>query len=114
MTEGCPGECVSVATACELGAAPLDRPFGLADVHVRTAEQALDAERHLVAATADHRLAGVAVADSRLDPSGHEALRRHHIQGREPGMVDGAGGLDELFGPGDRLVIFDQQPRNPA
>ena len=24
-------------------------------------------------------------------------------------MVDGAGGFDELFGPGDRLVIFDQK-----
>ena len=53
------------------------------------------------------RLAGVAVADSRLDPSGHPALRRHHVQGREPGVVDGAGGFDQLFGPGDRLVIFD-------
>ena len=50
--QACPGECVGVATACELGAAPLDPPFGLADVHVRSAEQALDAERHLVAATA--------------------------------------------------------------
>ena len=29
--QGCPGEGVGVATACELGAAPLDRPFGLAD-----------------------------------------------------------------------------------
>ena len=29
--QACPGECVGVATACELGAAPLDRPFGLAD-----------------------------------------------------------------------------------
>ena len=45
-------------------------PFGLADDHVRSAKPALDAERHLVAATGDHHLAGVAVADSRLDPSG--------------------------------------------
>ncbi len=29
-------------------------------------------------------------------------------------MVDGAGGLDELFGPGYRLIILDQKPRNPA
>ena len=75
---------------------------------------ALEAERHLAAATAENRLAGVAVADSRLDPSGDVALRRDHIQEREPGMVDGAGGLDKLFGPGDRLVILDQKPRNPA
>ena len=45
-------------------------PFGLADDQVHSAEHALEAERHLVAATADHRLAGVGVADSRLDPSG--------------------------------------------
>ena len=88
-------------------------PFGLADVHVRTAKQALDAEGHLAAATADNHLAGVAVADSRLDPSGHPALRRHHVQEREPGMVDGAGGLDQLFGPGYRLVIFDQRAEEP-
>ena len=69
---------------------------------------ALDAGRHLVAATAENHLASLAVADSRLDPSGHPAQRRHHVQEREPGVVDGAGGLDELFGPGDRLIIFDQ------
>ena len=74
---------------------------------------ALDAERHLVAATADNHLAGVAVADSRLDPSGHAAQRRHHVQEREPGVVDGAGGLDELFGPGDRLIIFDPEAEEP-
>ena len=33
---GCPGEYVSVATACEVGAEHFDRPFELADVHVRT------------------------------------------------------------------------------
>ena len=47
---------VSVAIACELGAAPLDHPFGLADVQVRSAKPALDAERHLTAATGDHHL----------------------------------------------------------
>ena len=57
---------------------------------------------------------GVAVADSRLDPSGHAALRRHHVQEREPRVVDGAGGLDQLFGPRYRLVVLDQKPRNPA
>ena len=100
---------MGVAAACELGAAPLDPPFGLADDRVRSAEHALEAERHLVvAATADHQLAGVGVADSLLDPSGNPALRRHHVQEREPGMVDGAGGLDELLGPGYRLIIVDQ------
>ncbi len=107
--QGCPGECMGVATACELGAAPLDPPFGLADVQVCTAEPALDAEGHLVAVIADNRLTGVAVADSRLDPSDHPALRRHHIQERKPGMIDGAGGLDEFFGPGYRLIILDQK-----
>ena len=28
-------------------------------------------------------------------------------------MVDGAGGLDELFGPGDRLIILDQITEEP-
>ena len=35
----CPGDCVGVAAACELGAAPLDPPFGLADEQVRSAER---------------------------------------------------------------------------
>jgi hypothetical protein len=38
---------MGVAAACELGATPLDRPFGLADGQVHTAERALEAERHL-------------------------------------------------------------------
>ena len=96
--EACPGECVRVAIAGKLGTAPLDPSFGLTDEQVHTAKPALDAERHLVAATADHPPASVAVADGLLDPSGHPALRRHHVQGGEPGVVDGAGGLDELFG----------------
>ena len=54
-----------------------------------------------------------AVVDSRLDPSGHPALRRDHVEGREPGVVDGAGGFDELFGPGDRLIIFDPEAEEP-
>ena len=58
-----------------------------------------------------NRLPGVAVTDSRLDPSGQVALRRHHVQEREPGMVDGAGGLDEFFGPGYRLIVFDHTCR---
>src|SRR5258708_33575486 len=75
----------------------------------RKAQPAFEAERHLVAEAADHHLAGIAIADSRLDPSGHPALRRQHVQERQPGMVDGAGGLDELFGPGDGFVIVDPQ-----
>ncbi len=63
--QACPGECVGVATAGKLGAAPLDRPFGLADGNVCTAKPALDAVRHLVAATANNHLAGVAVARQR-------------------------------------------------
>ena len=58
------------AADCEPGAAPFDLPFGLADVQVRTAEHAIAAERQrVVAAAADHQLAGVAVAHSCLDPS---------------------------------------------
>jgi len=68
--EACPGECMGVATACQQGATPLDPSFRLADGHIRSAKQALEAERHLGAATADHQLGGVATADSRLDSQG--------------------------------------------
>ena len=34
LDQHCPGECVGVVAACELGAAPLDVSFGLADGHV--------------------------------------------------------------------------------
>src|SRR6478736_9144143 len=64
-----PSRCVSVATACELGAVPLDGPFGLAGVRVGTSEPVVDAVGHLVAVIADNRLPGVAVADRSLDPS---------------------------------------------
>ena len=60
---------VSVATACELGPAQLDPPFGLADEYVCSAKPGLDAVRQRIAALADNHLAGVAVADGRLDPS---------------------------------------------
>src|ERR1700742_2169044 len=100
---------MGVAAACELGATPLDRPFGLADGHVHTAERALEAERHLAAASADHRLPGIGKAESHLlDPSIPVALRCQHVKSREPGMVEGAGGLDELLAPGYRLIIQDQ------
>ncbi len=32
-------------------------------------------------------------------------------QGRQPGVVDGAGRLDELFGPGYGFVIFDHDAK---
>src|SRR5215510_2888708 len=99
---------MGVAAACEVDATPLDRPFGLAGGHIHSAERALEAERHL-AVTADHGLTGVGIADSLLlDPSSPVALRYVHVQSREPGMVEGAGGLDELLAPGYRLIIFDQ------
>ena len=100
MTSECPDESVRVATACELGAAPLDRPFGLADGQIRAGKTPSRPNGTSSRPVPHHRLAGVAVADSRLDPSGVEAQRRHHVQEREPGVVDGAGGFDELFGPG--------------
>ena len=107
--EACIGDSVGVTTACQLGAAPLDIAFGLADDRVRSAKLGLAAERHLfVAATADHQLAGVGVANSRLDSSGHPAPCCRHVQDRESGMVDGPGGLDELLAPGDRLIIHEQ------
>ena len=112
-TVACPGECVGVATACELGAAPFDRAFGLTRGDVRKAQQALGAERHFVAATADDHLAVVGVVDSRLNPSGRPALRRDHVEGRKPGVVDCTRGFDELFGPGDRLIIFDPNAEEP-
>src|SRR3954452_8041752 len=77
--EICPCECVRVATARELGAAPLDAPFRLADVHIGTAELALVGERNPTTSLVDHRLSGVAVARSILDPSHHVALRRHDV-----------------------------------
>ena len=77
------------------------------------AKDALDAERHLVAATGEKHLAGVAVADSRVDPPGDPALRRDHIQEREPGVVDGASGLDEFFGPGYRLIVLHAEAEEP-
>ena len=86
--EACPGESVGVATACELGAAPFDRAFGLTCGNVRKAKQALGAERHFVAATADDHLAIVGIVDSRLNPSGRPALRRDHVEGRKPRVVD--------------------------
>ena len=98
---------MSVAILGELSATPLDRPFGLADDDIRTAEHALLAVGHLVEfATVDYGLAGVGVVDSLLDPSGRVAQRRHYIKGCEPGMVDGPRGSDEFFGPCDGFVIF--------
>src|ERR1700761_9406309 len=96
-----------VATAYELGAAPLNPPIGLADGQIHRAKHAPGTEWQFLAGTADHQLAGVTVADRLLDPSRHVAPRRQHVQEREPGMVDGPGGLDELFGPGYRLVVVD-------
>src|SRR6476661_4597655 len=57
--------------------------------------------------TVENDLGGLAVADSRLGPSSRVALRRHQIQGREPRVVDGEGGFDEVFGPGYWLEIID-------
>ena len=74
---------------------------------------AFDAVRQRVAAPADNDLAGVAVADSRLDPSGRVAQRRNHVQERQPRVVDRAGGLDQLFSPGDRLIGLDHSAEQP-
>src|ERR1700682_5015775 len=99
---------MSVTTAGELGATPLNRSLGLAEIYVRAAEPAFRAERQITAATVYHALGSVAVVNSLLDPSQQMAPRRHRIQERKPGMVDGPGGLDKFFGPSDGFVIFDQ------
>src|SRR6478672_1768373 len=99
-------KCAGVATACQLGATPLNPSFGLPDRHVSTASPARSTVRDLMT-TVENDLGGLAVADSRLGPSSRVALRRHQIQGREPGVVDGAGGFDEVFGPGYWLEIID-------
>src|SRR6476659_5798841 len=61
----------------------------------------------------ENDLPGVAVADSRLDPSGREALRRTHVQERQPRVVDGAGGLDQFFSPGYRLKGLNHSAEPP-
>ena len=104
---------MGVATACELGAAPFDRAFRLTCGGVRKAQHPLSAERHFVAATSDDHLAVVGVVDSRLNPSGRPALRRDHVEGRKSGVVDCSRGFDELFGPGDRLIIFGPNAEEP-
>jgi hypothetical protein len=71
---------VGVAAACELGAAPLGQPLGLPDGQVYKSKHAFAAVRRRIAAPAENDLAGVAIADSRLDPSGREALRRNRVQ----------------------------------
>jgi hypothetical protein len=42
------------------------------------------------------------------------ALSANHVQERQPGMVDGAGRLDQLFSPGYRLKGWAKVPSNPA
>ena len=58
------------------------------DAPVSAAEPARDPEGPLVVVNVDNRLPGVAVADSRLDPSYDPAQRRAYVQEREPGMAD--------------------------
>jgi hypothetical protein len=97
--EAGPQHCVRVATALNPAAAPIGTPFRLPCVQVRGAERGFDVEWHLASAAFNNRHACVAVTHSRLNPSGYIALRGHGIQVREPGMVNSAGWLDQLFGP---------------
>ena len=83
-------------------------PLGLPDGQVYSSKHGFDAARRRLAAPAENDLAGIGIADSRLDPSGHVALRRNHVQERQPRVVDRAGGLDQLFSPGDRLKGLDR------
>src|ERR1700758_2735944 len=106
-------EDVGVAAACELGAAQLGQPLGLPDDQVYSSKKAFDAVRQRIAAPAENDLAGVGVADSRLDPSGRVAVRRNRVQERQPGVVDRTGGLDQLFSPGYRLKGLDRSAEPP-
>ena len=96
-----------VAAALELGAAPLDPPFGMAASHVRAADDAVEGVWQRVAASCKNYLGSVGVADALVDPSGHPSLRCDRIQGREQGVVGCPGGFDDLFGPRDGFNLFD-------
>ena len=76
------------------GRGNIGHPFGLPDGYVYSAKRGFHAVRQRIAAPAENDLAGVAVADGRLDSSGHVALRRHHVEERQPGVVDRAGELN--------------------
>ena len=61
---GMPGCGRESGPRCELGAAPLDPPFGLADVRVHSTEHAVEDVRQHIAALCKNHLGGVAVADA--------------------------------------------------
>ena len=107
--EARPGDGMRVATACDLGAAPLGPPRALAAGQVCSAHPALRAERHRSGAAVENQPGGIAVAKGLFDSPRHPAQRCHHTEGREPGMLDGARGLDEFFRPGDGFVVFDDK-----
>jgi hypothetical protein len=109
-----PGRCVSVATAYELGAAPLDRPFGLADIQVLSTQHGLESEGNLAAATAHCRPPGVAELDGLLESPHKPAQRGRHIQEHEPRMNDGLGGRDQLLRPRDGLAILYAEAEEPG
>src|SRR6516162_2377291 len=104
---------MGVAAACELGAAQLGHPLGLPDGERYNSKRGFVAVRQRLAAPAENDLASLAVADSRLDPSGRVAQRRNRVQEREPRVVDRAGGLDQLFSPGYRLKGLDPSAEPP-
>ena len=96
-----------------LGAAQLGQPLGLPEGCVYSSKRGFEAARQRLAAPGENDLPGVAIADSRLDPSGRVAHRRHHVQERQPRVIDRAGGLDQLFSPGDRLIGLDHSAEQP-
>src|SRR4029077_20387609 len=65
VNQPCPDVDVSVAAACELGAAQLGQPLGLPDDEVDKSKHGFDAVRRRVAAHAENDLPSLAVADSR-------------------------------------------------
>ena len=103
-----------VRTLCDYVAAELDRQLGPTLRGVHTAEHGFGSSR----TSSKHSLlldaAGLAVAEGVIDPPGHIALRRHYVELRQPPMFDGPCGFDKLLGPRDRLVLFDNAPKNVA
>ena len=95
-TRPCEGMRMSVRPSCDHVAAQLDPPFGRTYCDVRTTERRFKLVRDLVETTAsDGFQAGFGIADGVVDPSGRKALGGHHVELRQPAVLDGLRGFDE-------------------
>ena len=87
---------MSVRPSCDHVAAQLDPPFGRTYCDVRTTERRFKLVRDLVETSAsDGFQAGFGIADGVVDPSGRKALGGHHVELRQPAVLDGLRGFDE-------------------